>query len=321
MIKLIQFIKGTGLTGVGVVDGDKIRILNEVKSTYEMFNRAQQSSVNIGEVIHNSLSDEYEDYNTVAKEERLLLPLAHPDPYHTWVTGTGLTHLGSAASRNAMHEKINFTSTDLTDSIKMFQMGLENGKMENDIPAVQPEWFYKGNGLCSVNPGQEISSPSFALDGGEEAEIVGLYIIDNTGNPVRMGFCLGNECSDHITEKINYLYLAHSKLRQCSYGPELLLGDLPKHIAGKSKIIRGSKVIWEKEFFTGEDNMTHNICNLEYHHFKYEMFRQPGDVHIHFFGAAILSFSDQIVTEEGDMFHIEADAFEHPLINPLKKLK
>ena len=321
MLKLIRFIGDNGLPRVGVVNGDKIEILNGVESTYELFDRAQRRSLKIDDLIPDLLSGEYTDYNIIANEKRLLLPLTHPDPYHTWITGTGLTHLGSAASRNAMHEKINSEAQELTDSIKMFQMGLKNGKMENDIPAVQPEWFYKGNGLCAVNPGQEISSPSFALDGGEEPEIVGLYIIDKNANPVRIGFSLGNEFSDHVTEKINYLYLAHSKLRQCSYGPELLLGNLPEHITGKAKISRSSKVIWEKEFLTGENNMNHNIRNLEYHHFKYEMFRQPGDVHVHFFGTAVLSFSDQVVTEDGDIFHIGADAFEHPLVNPLKKLK
>jgi len=321
MLKLIQFINDNGLPRVGVIRGDKIEILNGVESNYELFVRSQQRSLQIEDLIPDLLSGEYADYNIIENENRLLLPLTHPDPYHTWITGTGLTHLGSAASRNAMHEKIKSETQVLTDSIKMFQMGLENGKMENDIPAVQPEWFYKGNGLSGVNPGQEISSPSFALDGGEEPEIVGLYIIDKNANPVRIGFSLGNEFSDHATEKINYLYLAHSKLRQCSYGPELLLGNLPEHITGKTKIIRSNKVIWEKEFLTGENNMNHNIRNLEYHHFKYEMFRQPGDVHVHFFGTSVLSFSDQVVTEDGDIFHIEADAFEHALVNPLKKLK
>jgi len=33
-----------------------------------------------------------------------LPPLDHPDPSHCHVTGTGLTHLGSAKNRDAMHE-------------------------------------------------------------------------------------------------------------------------------------------------------------------------------------------------------------------------
>ena len=113
---------------------------------------------------------------------RILVPLNHPDPYHTWITGTGLTHLGSAVSRNKMHEAIQSGQT-LTDSMKMFRMGEENGKMQNGIPASQPEWFYKGNGLIAIAPGQAIHSPSFSRDGGEEPERAGLYIINSHGIP------------------------------------------------------------------------------------------------------------------------------------------
>ena len=190
-----------------------------------------------------------------------------------------------------MHEK-SATNEDATDSIKMFQMGVENGKMKDGIPGVQPEWFYKGNGLTAVAPGEAIPSPAFALDGGEEPEIAALYIIDKKGQPKKLGYSLGNEFSDHKMERINYLYLAHSKLRFCSYGPELLVGDLPSNIVGKSRIRRQGNIIWEKDFLTGENNMSHNISNLEYHHFKYDLFRQPGDVHVHFFGTSVLSFSD-----------------------------
>ena len=59
----------------------------------------------------------------------------------------------------------------------------------------------------------------FALDGGEEPELVGLYVIGPDGTPHRLGFALGNEFSDHVTERSNYLYLAHSKLRACAVGP------------------------------------------------------------------------------------------------------
>ena len=45
---------------------------------------------------------------------------------------------------------------------------------------------------------------------------------------MRLGFALANEFSDHVTERGNYLWLAHSKLRPASFGPEMLLGDLPQ---------------------------------------------------------------------------------------------
>lgn len=313
-MRLIQFAVNENQLQVGVCTGDAVNPLKEVDSTYALFQYAGSKNIGIEEAAINLLSDQLVDFKKLAQEKKIKVPLHHPDPYHTWITGTGLTHLGSAASRNAMHEK-SAGDVDATDSIKMFRMGVEDGKMRNGRPGVQPEWFYKGNGLSSVDPYKPIPSPPFALDGGEEPEIAMLYIIDKWGQPKRIGFALGNEFSDHKMERINYLYLAHSKLRFCSYGPEILLGDLPPDVTGKSRIRREGKTIWEKEFLTGENNMSHNIANLEYHHFKYDLFRQPGDVHVHFLGTSVLSFADNIETKVNDTFEIEADAFQHPLVN------
>ena len=86
--------------------------------------------------------------------------------------------------------------------------------------------------------GCALPKPSFALDGGEEPELAGLYMIDAKGKPVRLGFALGNEYSDHITERQNYLFLAHSKLRHCAIGPEMIAGSAPGNISGMSRINR-----------------------------------------------------------------------------------
>jgi hypothetical protein len=64
--------------------------------------------------------------------------------------------------------------------------------------------------------------------------------------------------------------------------------------------------------------MSHHLANLEHHHFKYELFRRPGDLHVHFFGTATLSFADGIKASDGDVFEIEAPPFTLPLRNPLK---
>src|SRR5258707_15459564 len=105
--------------------------------------------------------------------------------------------------------------------------GLDGGMQAKSETAAQPEWFLKGDGSSLAAPEGDLASPAFALDGGEEPEIVGIYLIDDSGLPVRVGFALGNEFSDHITVRHNYLWLAHSKLRPASVGPELLVGDLP----------------------------------------------------------------------------------------------
>ena len=245
------------------------------------------------------------------------LPVSHPDPAHLHLTGTGLTHLGSASARDAMHAKLT-GAEDLTDSMKMFRMGLEGGRPTAGEVGAQPEWFYKGNGFAAVAPGDALTAPGFAEDGGEEPEIAGIYIVGPDRTVHRIGWALGNEFSDHVTERVNYLWLAHSKLRVASYGPEILVGDLPADVRGMSRILRGGAVIWEKPFLSGEANMSHTIANLEHHHFKYDIFCQPGDLHVHFFGTATLSVADGIKTQVGDVFEIEAAAFGAPLRNSLE---
>ncbi|MDQ8757686.1 GguC family protein [Sphingosinicella sp. LHD-64] len=247
---------------------------------------------------------------------RLLAPIDHPDPAHLLVSGTGLTHLGSAESRDRMHRAALEPDT-ATDSMKMFLMGVADGKPADGAVGAQPEWFYKGDGSILAAPGAPLAMPDFALDGGEEPEIAGIYLIAPDGMPVRLGFALGNEFSDHVTERHNYLWLAHSKLRPAALGPELLLGALPAEIAGTSRILRAGRAIWEKPFLSGEANMSHSLANLEHHHFKYAPFRRPGDLHVHFLGTATLSFADGIVAEEGDVFEIEAPPFTLPVRNPL----
>jgi len=246
---------------------------------------------------------------------RLLAPIDHADPAHLLVSGTGLTHMGSAEGRDKMHKAA--AGGHATDSMKMFLMGLEGGRPSPGAIGAQPEWFYKGDGSILVPPGAPLASPAFARDGGEEPEIAGIYVIDPDGQPVRLGFSLGNEFSDHVTERENYLWLAHSKLRQASLGPELRLGELPADVRGVSRIRRGDRIVWENPFATGEANMSHTIANLEHHHFKNALFRRPGDVHVHFFGTATLSFADGVRTEPGDVIEINADAFRYPARNPL----
>jgi hypothetical protein len=128
---------------------------------------------------------------------------------------------------------------------------------------------------------------------------------------------LGNEYSDHVMERRNYLYLAHSKLRQSSFGPELLVGAIPEDVRGTIRVMRNGKAAWEGELISGEVNMCHSIANLEQHHFKYAGFRRPGDVHIYHYGASALSVSAGFKPQPGDRFEVEAPLFGRPLRNPL----
>jgi hypothetical protein len=298
-------------------EGGTGRAVKGAASVYALALEAADSGKSLKAVVDaKGLGDEV-DLEAAYAAGRLISPITHPDAAHLHLTGTGLTHLGSASTRDAMHAAVSKVEEGATDTMKMFRMGLENGKPKAGERGVQPEWFYKGNGSQAVAPGAPLTSPSFALDGGEEPEMAGIYVIAADGSPFRIGFAVANEFSDHVTERINYLYLAHSKLRQASFGPEIRVGAAPEDIRGFSRILRGGKVLWEKPFVSGEANMSHSFANLEYHHFKYGLFRAPGDIHVHMFGTATLSFGDGIRTQEGDVFEIGADGFGLPLRNPL----
>ncbi|MCP5411902.1 MAG: FAH family protein [Alphaproteobacteria bacterium] len=317
-LRLVQFKTRDGSRALAALGNDTNgQLVQGVSSTYELAQKAIAANASLAATVERLGLGETVDIRAALAEGRVLAPLDHPgDPAHLIVTGTGLTHLGSAEGRNAMHKKL-ASGDELTDSMKMFKMGLEGGKPKAGEEGVQPEWFYKCDGDSVIAPEAPFPSPAFAQDGGEEPEIAGLYIIGPDGQPRRLGFALGNEFSDHVTEKFNYLWLAHSKLRPCSFGPELLTGDLPAKVTGRSRIRRGNELVFDAPFLSGEDNMSHTIANLEAHHFKYAGFRRPGDVHVHFFGTATLSFSAGVATQPGDVFELEADAFLFPLRNPL----
>jgi hypothetical protein len=316
VLRLVQFRTEDGTRAVAALGNDTHgQVVNGVTSSYELAHKAIAKKASLEATVETLGLGHTVDIRAVLADGRVLAPLDHADSAHCIVTGTGLTHLGSAEGRNAMHSKLE--GGELTDSMKMFKHGLENGKPTPGEEGFQPEWFYKGDGASIVAPEAAFSSPAFAQDGGEEPEIVGLYLIGPDGAPYRLGYALGNEFSDHVTEKFNYLWLAHSKLRQCSFGPELRTGALPDAVTGRSKVRRGNEILFDKPFLSGEANMSHTVANLEAHHFKYEGFRRPGDVHVHFFGTATLSFSAGVQTQDGDVFEIEADAFLFPLRNAL----
>lgn len=319
---IIQYSGPSGELCVGLVhDAAQIEALTWQGGVYALAQEAIALGFGLAALAEQFRSGNFLSYDDLEKSGRLLPPITHPDPAHMLVAGTGLTHLGSADTRASMHAKLSAADdAQMTDSMRMFRMGLEGGKPASGSVGVQPEWFYKGDGSIVIPPGGAVESPEFALDLGDEVEVVGIYIIGNDGTPFRLGFSIGNEFSDHKTEKINYLYLAHSKLRPCSIGPELALGELPSNINGTSKILRDNQVVWEKNFVSGEDNMTHTIANLEYHHFKYNAFLRPGDVHIHFFGTSTLSFADAVEAREGDVFVVESSWFGRPLRNTYRKV-
>jgi len=252
----------------------------------------------------------------------LLPSLDHPEPAHCLISGTGLTHLGSMEQRDQMHAVANAdVETPKTDSQKMFEMGLKGGKPEAGMRGVQPEWFYKGSGMILRGHNDFLDIPDFTEDGGEEPEIVGCYVIDDDGIPCRLGFAVGNEWADHKMERVNYLWLAPSKMRVCSVGPELVTDQSFMDVRGNCRIVREGKEIYNSgELLTGQNHMSHTLANLEAHHFKYPQFRVPGDVHLHFFGTMKLSFPNRPTYQTGDRIEISFDGTGATLINCVRQV-
>ena len=315
-LRLLQLVQSGGAREVVAARGTDAHVLAGPRSVRELALRAISRPCTLADAVAACSTGRRVDIAAEYAAGRVLPPIDHDDPAHLMLSGTGLTHLGSAEGRDRMHRA---AATAATDSMRMFLEGVAGGKPPAGQVGQQPEWFYKGDGSQLVAPGAPLIMPAFAQDGGEEPELAGVYLVGPDGTPRRLGICLANEFSDHVTERHNYLWLAHSKLRPASLGPELLLGELPPHVEGTSRILRNDRTLWEKPFLSGEANMSHSIANLEAHHFKYAQFRRPGDVHVHFFGTATLSFSHGVRTEPGDVFEITAAPFELPLRNALAR--
>ncbi|NJC34120.1 hypothetical protein GGR88_001594 [Sphingomonas jejuensis] len=314
--RLLQHRDADGRRRVILADGDEAVFIDGPSTTLELAQAALKDGVTLADAARQRRSADRIDLDEALAAGTLLSSIDHPDTARLIMSGTGLTHLGSAEGRDKMH-KAAIDAAQQTDSMRMFLEGVEGGKPAPGRTGQQPEWFYKGDGQQLTGPEQPLASPAFAQDGGEEPELAGIYLIDDAGRPRRLGIALANEFSDHVTERHNYLWLAHSKLRPAAIGAELLLGDPPADIRGTSRLRRGEDVIWEKPFWTGEANMSHHLRNLEAHHFKYAQFRRPGDIHVHFFGTATLSFADGIRAQAGDRFEIAAPPFRLPLRNSL----
>jgi hypothetical protein len=318
MTRLIQIARGKDRR-VALVEEPRLRLLEDCASIYSLAFEAISRGGKLSELARQRATGQQLDYDEVYEgrsEWRILPAIDHPEePARCLVSGTGLTHMGSARGRQSMHSS---EVAQLTDSMKMFQWGMEGGRPAAGCIGISPEWFYKGTASILRAHGEPLEVPAYAEDGGEEAEIAGVYVIAPDGTPRRVGLAVGNEFSDHSFEKKNYLNLAGSKLRNCSLGPELAVDAVFDSVCAEAAIERGNGVLWAKQFRSGEKEMCHSLQNIEHHHFKYDAHRRPGDVHVHFFGTDCLSFSEGIRLQNGDVMRISVEGFGRPLRNPLR---
>jgi hypothetical protein len=317
MIRLVQLKHPALGRAVAVVDEPNLRLLEKFKSIYELAQAAIQQKSTIAKLIGSPRGDSisYDEVYSGNSDWRLLPAFDHPaEPARCFVTGTGLTHKASAENRQSMHGK----AETLTDSMKMYHIGMEGGRPKPGCVGASPEWFYKGVGTILKAHGEPLTVPGHAEDGGDEAEIAGVYVNGPDGTPYRVGLVQGNEFSDHVFEAKNYLYLASSKLRDASIGPELIIEPDFSDVPGEAIVERNGKPIWTGPCASGEKWMCHTMTNLEHHHFKHAEHRRPGDAHVHFFGADMFSFKDRLKLEDGDVMVVAFKRFGRPLRNPLE---
>jgi hypothetical protein len=318
-IRLVQLNHGKWGRKVAMVFEPSLIVLNNnITSVYDLVLEAIDRKENIQTIIETHLSGTTVAYDAVYEgnsEWELLPPFDCPgNPSGCLVSGTGLTHRNSALNRQMMHQA---ETGSFTDSMKMYQWGLEGGQPVKGDIGTQPEWFYKGTGAILKAHNQPLYVPAYANDGGEEPEVAGVYIVDRQGQPYRIGFATGNEFSDHVMERKNYLYLAPSKLRNCAIGPELIIDAGFTDIKGTVQVLRNRQVLWSADIQTGEKNMAHSLANLEHHHFKYAAHRLPLQAHIHFFGADAFSFGAGITLQHGDEMVVQWNGMGRPLVNPV----
>jgi hypothetical protein len=348
--RIVQLTDGV-MRRVALVDEPYLRLIvadakADARSLNALAAEAIETSTPLSELVGRRATGEALDYDQVyagSSAWRLLTPIDHPDESSRCiVSGTGLTHIGSARDRHKMHDDAarNTAATGpamvapagaavmtspqteaapVTDSMRMFEAGIVGGRPAPGAIGVAPEWFYKGTGSMLRAHDEPLDVPPYAEDGGEEAELAGVYIIDPEGRPRRIGLAAGNEFSDHRFERKNYLNLAGSKLRACSLGPELVLSPaFDAAIPGEVWIERSGTRVWWKRIASGEAEMSHSLRNIEHHHFKFEAHRRPGDVHVHFFGAHSLSFGEGIALRDGDVMVVRFDGFGRALRNVVR---
>lgn len=314
-MRLVQIRRADRERCVGVVKDDRLLLLDKVDSIYELAQQTVATGKSLADCATERISNQslsYDDIYDGRSEWRLLPAIDHPqEPARCLVSGTGLTHLKSAENRQAMHA----SGAAPTDSMRMYEWGVQGGKPEPGKIGTSPEWFYKGCGTLLRAHGEPLLVPPHAEDGGEESEIAGIYLIDSAGLPRRLGLTIGNEFSDHIVEKKNYLYLAASKLMSCSIGPELVTDAPFDCVVGEVRIERSGGMIWRKTIRSGDAAMCHSLANIEHHHFKHAGHRRPGDIHVHFFGADAFSSGEGVTLRDGDVVEVRFDGFGRPLRN------
>ncbi|EEY05522.1 conserved hypothetical protein [Brucella pinnipedialis M163/99/10] len=105
MLRLVQFRDERGEAHVAACDDEgAAHVVGGVATTYELASAAISAGISLEEQVACSGKGEAVDIDAALASGRVGLPVSHADSAHLIVTGTGLTHLGSADGRDKMHK-------------------------------------------------------------------------------------------------------------------------------------------------------------------------------------------------------------------------
>ncbi|HTU66358.1 MAG TPA: hypothetical protein VMF52_10425, partial [Steroidobacteraceae bacterium] len=121
-MRLLQFSSDSGRPRVGYVapTGEAVGCVGDFGSMYDLALSAIAAGESLDAHAARALGAADLPYARLRAESRILPPLSHPDPARCLVSGTGLTHYGSAATRDSMHKKLAAATESLSDSMQMF---------------------------------------------------------------------------------------------------------------------------------------------------------------------------------------------------------
>ena len=139
-MRIVQYRDSENGRRVGlVIDGQKLHPLRDAASVYELALKSADSGKALDAIVAERAEERHVDYAALLRDGRVLAPLDHPEPARFLITGTGLTHIGSAAARNRMHIRGHGEAdADESYSMKIFRMGLEGGKPAPGKIGLQP---------------------------------------------------------------------------------------------------------------------------------------------------------------------------------------
>src|SRR5580704_14537258 len=94
-MRLAQIIGEDGKRALVVTARGESRLVKGARTTLQFAEQAIEAQVGLRKLNADRGVGKALDLTAAYKEKRVLAPVDHPDPAHVYVTGTGLTHLGS----------------------------------------------------------------------------------------------------------------------------------------------------------------------------------------------------------------------------------